>query len=172
MKRLGLISAIVIPLVLFGFFVSCDNGGGLTGYYIYAELDGTAYEWKLGVTGIDDDAFGSLNVDDDMTEIFATPEVVTLASLSEEYPSNYVIIDLGATTTGTYSISDLFSVYRINAIRWIFTDITLVITAYEDVGGVIKGTFSGTVQEEGSSNTMTVENGQLNVIRVPDNLPW
>ena len=111
MKRLWLISSIVIPMVLFGFFFSCDNAGGLSGYYIYAELDSTAYEWKLGVTDIDDDAFGSLNIDDDMTEIFATPEVVTLASLIEEYPSNYVLIDLMATTTGTYSISDLFSVY-------------------------------------------------------------
>ena len=169
MKRLWLISVIVIPLILFGFFLGCDNAEGLSGYYIYAELDGTAYEWKLGLTDIEDDAFGSRNTEDNMTEIFATPEVLT----SEELPSNYVIIDLIATTTGTYSISDVsIVVYRINDIRWIFTDITLVVTAYEDVGGVIKGTFSGTVQEDGSSNTMAVENGQLNVIRVPDNLSW
>ena len=34
---------------------SCENSLNLSGYYIYAELDGTAYEWKLGATIIADD---------------------------------------------------------------------------------------------------------------------
>ena len=77
MKRLWLISAIVIPLLLFGFFLSCDNAGGLSGYYIYAELDGTAYEWRLGLTLIEDDAFATrMTFDDpDFTSLIATPDV-------------------------------------------------------------------------------------------------
>lgn len=163
MKRFGLISAIVIPLVLFGFFISCDNAGGLSGYYIYAVIDGTAYEWRLGLTNIEDDAFGTVN-SGEITILFASPDVET----GESEPANYVFLWPEGTTTGTYSISDMFeAMYQIDGVEWYFTDITLVITTFEDVGGVIAGTFSGTVEDEGL-NTMTVENGQFNVIRIPD----
>jgi hypothetical protein len=163
MKRFGLISAIVIPLVLFGFFLSCNNAGGLTGYYIYAELDGTAYEWKLGLTDYEADAFGSVN-SGALTVLVATPDVET----GETPPDNFVLIGLEGIAAGTYSISDVsLAGYTINDVFWDFIDITLVITTFEDVGGVIAGTFSGTVEDEGL-NTMTVENGQFNVIRVPD----
>jgi hypothetical protein len=166
MKRLGFISAIVIPLILFGFFISCDNAGGLSGYYIYAELDGTAYEWKLGLTNIVVDSFGSVITTEppDSTLLFATPDVET--GVSE--PDNYVWIGFAGTTTGAYSISDMRAAsYTINDIGWRFTDITLVVTTFESVGGVITGTFSGTIEDEGA-NTMAVENGQFNVIRAPD----
>ena len=167
MKRLWLISAIVIPLVLFGFFISCDNAGGLSGYYIYSLIGGTAYEWRLGYTDIEDDAFGYVERGPNRTWLIATPDVETGAPA----PENYAEIVFEGATTGTYSISDMGpSFYSINDVRWDFTDITLVVTTFEDVGGVISGTFSGTVEDEGT-NTMTVENGQFNVIRTPDFYP-
>ena len=168
MKRLWLISIIVIPSILFGFFISCDNAGGLSGYYIYALLDGTAYEWRLGLTNIEDDAFGSVDTGTpDRTVLLATPDVET----GETQPDNYMLIRFEGTNTGTYSVSDIVDTgYVINGVIWLFTDITLVVTTFEGVGGVIKGTFSGTIEESFSTNTMTVENGQFNVIRVPDNV--
>ena len=168
MKRLWLISAIVIPLVLFGFFLSCDNAGDLYGHYIYAQLDNIAYEWKLGFTNVDDDAFGM--TESDVTALLATPDV----GISDEEANNFVFIVFEGITTGTYSISDLIneSQYRINGVSWYFTDITLVVTTFEDVGGVITGTFSGTVEDVGTTNTMTVKDGQFNVLRVPISDFW
>ena len=165
MKRLWLISAIVIQLILFGFFMSCDTGG-LSGYYIYAELDGTAYEWRLGLTLFEDDAYGTVVTGDpNRTLLIATPNVET----GEAPPDNYMWIVFEGATTGTYSVSDVTPAgYMINNVYWEFTDITLVVTTFEDVGGVISGTFSGTLEDEGT-NTMTVENGQFNVIRAPNN---
>ena len=167
MKRFGLISVIVIPLVLCGFFISCDNAGGLTGYYIYAVIGGIEYEWRLGLTIFEDDAYASvIPGDPDRIFLFATPYVETGATA----PDNYAWISFEGATTGTYSISDVSSAsYYLNDIRWEFTDITLVVTTFEDVGSVISGSFSGTVQEDGTSNTMTVENGLFNVIRAADN---
>ena len=164
MKRLGFISAIVIPLILFGFFMSCDNAGGLSGYYIYAELDGTPYEWKLGLTNIEDNAFGVVDTTLPATTLlFATPDVET----GDTEPNNYVWLEFEDTTTGTYSISDMWSAhYHMAGIDWDFTDIALEFTTYEGVGGVITGTFSGTIADNGS--TITVDNGQFNVIRVTD----
>jgi hypothetical protein len=164
MKKLGLISVIVIPLILFGFFLSCDNTSGLSGYYIYAEIDGTAYEWKLGLTIIEDDAFGTVDTGDPVTTILlATPNVET----GDTEPDNYVWIAFEGTITGTYTISDMSgSGYEINDVSWTFSDITLVVTTFEGVGGVITGTFSGTVENNGS--TMNVENGQFNVVRAPN----
>jgi hypothetical protein len=166
MKRLGLISVLAVPLMLLGFFVSCDNAGGLSGYYVYAEFDGTPYEWKLGLTNIVDDAFGLVTTmsPPDSTLFFATPDIETGAS----EPDNYMWIEFEDTTIGTYSISDMDRAsYIFEGVEWMFTDITLVVTTFEGVGGVITGTFSGTVTNNGS--TMTVENGQFNVIRVSDN---
>jgi hypothetical protein len=167
MKRLWYISALVIPLILVGFFISCDTAGGLSGYYIYALLDDTEYEWKLGLTNIVDDAFGFVQTDIvDSTVLFATPDVETGAA----EPDNYVWIEFEGKKTGTFSMSDVINTgYTINGVEWDFTDITLVVTVYEDVGGVIQGTFTGTIEESGDTNTMTVENGQFNVIRVEDN---
>ena len=83
MKRLWLISAIVVPLVLFGFFISCDNAGGLAGYYIYAVVGGAEYEWRLGYTDIEDDAFGVVETGiTDNTILFATPDVVTSVGMN------------------------------------------------------------------------------------------
>jgi hypothetical protein len=166
MKRFGLVSAIVILLVLFGFFISCDNEGGLSGYYIYAELDGTPYEWRLGLTNIEDDAFGWVQTGTiDTTVLFATPNVETGGT----EPDNYVWIEFQGTTTGTYSMSDMGeSGYRINGVDWPFSDIALVVTTFDDIGGVIAGTFSGTIESIADSSTLTIENGQFNVIRAPD----
>ena len=80
------------------------------------------------------------------------------------------MIDFEGTTTGTYSGADVSGVYVINDVPWEFTDITLVVTTYEAVGGVIKGTISGTLLNM-CKNTMTVKNGQFNVIHAvnPEN---
>jgi hypothetical protein len=44
--------------VVFGFFLSCYTAGGLSGFYVYAELSGAAFEWKSEFPNIEDDAFG------------------------------------------------------------------------------------------------------------------
>ena len=143
------------------------DGSGLFGYYIYALLDDTAYEWKLGFTMIENDAFGTvITIMTDATALFATPDVVT----GTELPNNYVMIQFAGTTTGTYTMLDSMGSYVINGVQWDFTDITLVVTTFEGIGGVIKGTFSGTVAD-GSNNTMTVKDGQFNVIHAEYTTP-
>ena len=72
------------------------------------------------------------------------------------------MLQILGTTTGTYF--DLYmGGYTINVVGWTFTEITLVISTFEGVGGVINGTFSGMVTDA-SNNTMTVEDGQFNVV--------
>jgi len=163
MKRLRIIYVLVISLMLFGFSISCDNGGS---YYINALLDDTAYEWKLGFTVLAGDAFGFVRTGSpDTTTLIATPDVETGVS----QPENYVEIRFEGNTIGTYATSDIIiALYHINGVDWLFTDITVVVTTFEDVGGVITGTFSGTIDEEETTNTMTVTDGQFRVIRVPD----
>ena len=167
MKKAATCVGVVVVLMLVFVLVACDNTGGsisLSGYYIYAQIgscDYTDYEWKLGFTIIEDNAFGIVQTGPpDTTALYATPDVVT----GTEFPNNLAVIQFEGTTTGTYSMSDVVQAgYMINGFPLLFTDITLVVTTYEDVGGVIKGTFSGTV-EDVYTNTMTVENGQFNVI--------
>ena len=158
-------TAVLITENGFELFSGWD-GSGLTGYYIYAMLDDTAYEWNLGFTMFASDAFGMIVPGSgfpgvpDTTALVATPDIQTGMVL----PNNYVMLQILGTTTGTYSISDLYmGGYTINGVGWTFTEITLMISTFEGVGGVIKGTFSGMVTD-GSNNTMTVKDGQFNVI--------
>ena len=153
----------IIVLILLGFFISCDNARE---YYITALIEGTEYDWKLGLTEIEDDAFGLVETGPLVTtSLFATPTVET--GLSE--PFNYVDIGFIGRTVGTYSIFDMMAArYHLSGVDWNFTDITFEVTTFEDVGGVIVGTFSGTIEESGSTNIMTVEDGQFRVIRAPD----
>jgi hypothetical protein len=136
----------------------------LSGYYIYAELDGVPFEWKCGLTEFANDAFGIVTTSD-VTMLFAALEVATnMMNLS-----NVMMIQFEGASTGTYTMSDqVFGGYVFSDASWMFTDITLIITTFEDVGGVIKGTFTGVIQEDGSSNTKTVENGQFNVLHIAD----
>jgi len=167
MKKAATCVAVIVVLMLVLVLVACDNTGdsiSLSGYYIYAQIGCccyTDYEWKLGFQTIEDDAFGMVEAGTpDTTWLLATPDVAT--DLLDT--KNLVMIEFEGTTTGTYSMSDVVQAgYMINGFPLLFTDITLVVTTYEDVGGVIKGTFSGTV-EDVYTNTMTVENGQFNVI--------
>lgn len=165
MRIRTLISIFIMSLILSGFFLSCDNARE---YYIKALIDGTEYDWKLGLTEIEDDAFGMVETGTpDTTSLFATPAVET--GLTE--PFNYVDIRFAGTTVGTYTIFDMMGAnYHLNGVGWNFTDITFEVTTFEGVGGVIIGTFSGTIEESGDSNTMTVEDGQFRVIRVPDDM--
>jgi len=164
MKKAATCVGVIVVLMLVFVLLACDNTGdsiSLSGYYIYAQIGNTDYEWKLGFTIIEDDAFGFVETGaPDTTWLLATPDVAT--DLADTI--NYVMIVFEGTTTGTYSMSDVDQAgYVINGFPLLFTDITLDVTTYEDVGGVIKGTFSGTV-EDVYTNTMTVENGQFNVI--------
>lgn len=164
MKKAATCVGVIVVLMLVFVLAACDNTGdriSLSGYYIYAQIDNTDYEWKLGFTNVEDDAFGIVEIGTpDTTWLLATPDIAT--DLADA--SNYVIIEFEGTTTGTYSMSDVIQAgYAINGLPLLFTDITLVVTTYDGVGGVIKGTFSGTV-EDLYTNTMTVRNGQFNVI--------
>jgi hypothetical protein len=142
---------------------SCDNSLNLSGYYIYAELDGIAYEWKLGATMIADDALGVVSAGTEpSTTLLATPDVITGEDILND--SNWIMITFEGTTIGTYSEADVSNAgYMIDGITWIITDITINVTTFESAGGVIKGTFSGTLLNM-CNNTMTVQNGQFNVI--------
>jgi hypothetical protein len=144
------------------------DGSGLTGYYIYAVLGDTAYEWKLGFQMFANDAFGVIVPGiPTTTALVATPDVQSGMTM----PNNYVMIQFYGTATGTYSISDMLqAAYAIDGVGWMFTDITLVVTTFEGVGGVIKGTFSGTVMY--GSSTMTVEDGQFNVVHAAYTTPY
>ena len=164
MKKAATCVGVIVVSILVCVLVACDNTDGsisLSGYYIYSQIGNTNYEWKLGFTNVEDDAFGIVEPGaPDTTWLLATPDVAT--DLGETL--NFVMIVFEGTTTGTYSMSDVVQAgYSINGLPLLFTDITLVVTTYEDVGGVIKGTFSGTV-EDLYTNTITVENGQFNVI--------
>ena len=139
------------------------SGIGLSGCYIYASVGSTAYEWKHGDTGFQDNAFGIVvSMMGEWTILYAAPET------TEDFTNadNYVLLYFLGTTTGIYTEASSQCMYVIDGVEWTFTDITLNVTTYEDVGGVIAGTFSGTVAD-GSTNTMTVEDGQFKVIHAP-----
>ena len=141
------------------------NNGGV--YFISASVDGTTYKWTLGITDGEKDAFGwyITNIGSPITYMSATPE--TVSSVTE--PSNFVIfnIDSSSTSPATYTIVDFWvATYRINGVDWDFTNITFVITKYGAVGSTIGGTFSGTIFD--GVSTMTVTNGQFEVVRITD----
>ncbi len=165
MKKTSLLCVLVIPFVVLGLLISCGNNGDV--YFISASVDGTTYKWTLGVTDIEEDAFGwyITNIGSPRTLILATPE--TVSSVIE--PSNYVVFNIysSSTSPAIYTIEDfLVATYRINGVDWDFTNITFVITKYGAVGSTIEGTFSGTIFD--GASTMTVTNGQFEVVRIAD----
>lgn len=164
MKKLWLLCVLVIPFAVLGLLISCANNGGE--FFISASLDGTTYEWTLGLTDVEKDALGEYyTLGGPGTLLLATPEAVSSAT----EPSNYVLFDIDSSSTSpaTYTIVDFWDAYyRINNVYWDFTNITFVITTYGGVGDTIEGTFSGTIFD--GVSTMTVTNGKFEVVRIAD----
>jgi hypothetical protein len=171
LKKIFVIIVLLLAGSLFYIASSCDSGGGGESYYIYAKIDGTVYDWKLGTTDIEPGAFGTYVTPGEggpAVIILATPETI---DSSEGEPDNYAFFSIVLTSAppAIYdTIPDDFdeAFYKINGTYWDFTDITLEITEYGEVGGVIAGTFSGTIDD--SSTTMDVTEGSFNVKRIAD----
>jgi hypothetical protein len=142
-------------------------------FYFYANIgdppgEGTVYEWRLGLTMYEAEAFGNVITNGgSATLLLATPDVET----GKTTPDNYVAIVIYGSSTGEYkTVPDdtLSGRYVINGERWDFSAITLRITKFEEVGGVIEGTFSGTILTPLSEPVALVD-GQFRVKRIADN---
>lgn len=178
MKKLILLCAAILVILLptYLFSANCDGDGGivLTGFYIYANIgdppgEGTVYEWRLGLTNYVAEAFGVVStIGEPSTLLFATPAVET----GETEPNNYVMIIIDGTSTGTYkTVVDppfFTGSYYINGEEWEFSAMTLIITTFEAVGGVIEGTFSGTIHTP-LDEPVAIVDGQFRVKRIADN---
>jgi len=175
MKKLILLCAALLVILLPAYLcnASCDGDGGLTGFFIYANIgdppcEATDYEWRLGLTNYEAEAFGVVStIGDPSTLLIATPDVET----GVDPPDNYVMIIIDGTSTGTYKTSEapFFSGnYYINGEQWTFSAMTLRITTFEAVGGVIEGTFSGTIQTP-LAEYVAICGGQFRVKRIADN---
>ena len=167
MKKIWYLSITLIPVVVLVLFTGCPSSttGGSGSYYIKATIDGSIYEWKLGLTDIEPNAFGSYYPSDPGLEFVASQ---TATSSADPEPDNtiYIYITPATASPATYTIGDFDWAYvRINGTYWDFTSITLQVTAVNAVGGTIEGTLSGTVQEYLGSATMSVTNGEIMVKR-------
>jgi len=167
MKKRWYVSVMIIPLIVLALFTGCPSkDSGATGtYYIRATFDGTTHEWKLGLTDIEPNAFGSYYPSDPGVELVGSQTAVTSTAPEPAY-SVYFYILPATDTPASYTMTQMDTAYvRINGTYWDFTAITLEITAFNGVGGTIDGTFSGTVDEFGGLGTMTVTNGEFMVKR-------
>jgi hypothetical protein len=169
LKKIFVVIVLLLAGSLFYIASNCDGDGET--YFIYAKLDGTVYDWTLGTTDIEPNALGTYitpaDSDPGGVYLFATPETTD----SSTEPANYAWFSIvfNSTPPAIYNtIPDDFdeAYYMINNTEWDFIDITLEITEYGDVGGVIAGTFSGTVTD--GSDTMDVTEGSFSVKRVAD----
>ena len=102
--------------------------------------------------------------------MYATPDVET----GDPEPDNYISVMFLGTTTGTYSDTSQASLfYRENGNGWweggSVDNIIITVTKYDDVGGVVKGTFSTTIIEEvPDSLTKEITEGKFKVKRIAD----
>ena len=125
-----------------------------------------------GLTNYESNPFGEVVTDEgDYTIIIATPDVRT----GDDTATNGIEIVLDGITPGTYSGIGIASViYYENENAWVSdpvtNDITVDITKYDDVGGVIEGTFSTTLVEAiPDSLTKVITDGEFKVVRAANN---
>jgi hypothetical protein len=79
--------------------------------------------------------------------------------------NNTLSIKFQGGTTGTYD-EDVDLIFIINNVAYASEEgAKVVITKYEDVGGIIEGTFTGTLKEVTGNKTFTLTNGKFAVLR-------
>jgi hypothetical protein len=170
MKKYRCSGYLLVLLIVIALFTSCpSNNGGEESYYIKAKLDGTVYEWVYGKTDVEPAAFGTFHSSDVIgTEIYAQP---IETSSEDPAPDNYVLFYVLSplNSPASYTLSDFkYKTYWLNGASWTFTSLVFEVTSYDSVGGTIKGTFSGTIDEFLGTGTMAVTDGQFVVKRIAD----
>ena len=158
---------VMFSLILFSpfLFSGCDSDSSEdSAYKIEFTLDGTLYSFTGGYddpSGVaegcmrdgGDTFIAARNVADTSSKIFLRFETTTpdIGTYNDTSPINF---SFNSDVWYNDSISGS-------------SDFKFIITEYGDVGGVIRGTFTGTATND--SNEYLVENGFFEVKRKPDN---
>lgn len=176
MKRLVILLfalfMLFVPAVIFAS--SCESAGEeLPEYYILFSIDGQEYIYKFGVSDIEVNTFAVL-FGDTQTDFFATDD--NTASTENE-PDNYILIFFLGNGPLDYTYGEdplLIEFYSVDGM-YAITAGTLTITKYGDVGDVIEGTFTATVEASfNGTETINLENGKFRILRIADDtpVPW
>ena len=166
MKRLILILTIaLIASSPFSLFIGCTTSESLPPYYVAFTIDGERFVWEYGLTNIERNTFGSrLDEGTVYTHFIALP-------IEEEWSGglqDWITISFIGESEGTYPIYHI--TYTEDGTHYSLLNGSITITKYEEVGGVIEGTFTAEVSDNGT--TIEIESGQFRVIRVADDTYW
>lgn len=172
---------IILLFALFVLFVpatifasSCESAGEeLPEYYILFSIDGQEYIYKFGVLDIEVNAF-AVFFGGAETNFFATDD--NTASTEIE-PDNYILIFFLGNGPLDYTFGEdpLYIEFYTADGSYDITAGTLTITKYGDVGDVIEGTFTATVEASfNGTETINLDDGKFRIIRIADDtpVPW
>ena len=96
---------------------------------------------------------------------YASPQGTTIAAIDSTTNGQFFSLWLMGDTTGTYTdVAHEIGMELPNSIYGYATDVTVTITYFGEVGDYIQGTLTGTINEEGGSNTHPMT-GAFSVIR-------
>ena len=175
-------SGVFLTALFFSFlFIACSDSGGADSdsYIISFKIDGTLYEFTSGYNDVSGQPEG--NDYNGTNSYFAA-----VPSGSANNDDVFVMIRVNGTTTGLYDDSgddnDLNFYYCFNTAnhRWkdddsAVADFTMIITKYEEIGGILEGTFEGPVINNDTSATAILTDGYFHVERIADGsltAPW
>lgn len=158
----------LVLLLVFTFVAGCsDDDAGLPEYYMAFKIDGQArvFGASFGEAEFGNKPFGCYITDDDETFLFAQP-VQTYYSNSA--PTNYLMIGINGSGTGTYTgLVGEFD-YIENGQTYNDHSFSLTITGYDAAGGVIEGTFFASVSNDGEP-LRQITDGSFRLLRLADN---
>ena len=171
MKKLKLIIVVICVPVLALFLLGAECGvvpartpvrtvESLPDYYIIFKFDGVEMDFKKGFTNVEVNAFANV-FDSEYTFFFATSEVVQFN------PNGYFIyFVVNGIDDGEYTLD--YIEYQGKKVDPIYgsSEGSIKITEYGDVSGVIEGTFSATVADNGTTKDIT--EGKFKVKRIQD----
>ena len=159
MKRfIFIITVVCIASLTIFLFTGCPTAPG---YYIKFKVDGVEKNYGKGLSDFGGDACGNYtSADGLLTEMVASPEASSLASAP---PDEYFLI----VFPGQESFEDAYFSYG-DGVGGFYSAYgnAVTITSYGDEGGVIEGTFSGTVSFTLEDKVIT--EGKFRVMRVDD----
>jgi len=150
-------------------YASCSSTGFIVEYAVMAKIDGIQHVYSSGLSGVSEKAFGELYESSGGGLVILATEF-TIDDIFTASNCFYFEIDSMSTSPASYTLLD-FKICFINleGVQWPFYDISFHVTQFDDVGGVMKGTFTGTIWDGFNiSTTKSVTDGSFEVLRIPD----
>jgi hypothetical protein len=172
MRKWLFIALCAAVMAAFGVLVSCTSDGAE--YYVRFKAEGQTYEFSKGFTDIANGDAVAVKSEETYLALTGTTDNIDTSAIGDDETEvqNAVFIVLIGTTTGTYDEEGEIEIVFVilDSVEYDISALSVTVTAVNEVGSTVEGTFTATVTPEGGGDPIEITEGEFRLYRAEDDV--